>query len=241
VNLHYPESSFGKQGWTWPLLAALVFCLGCAAAPPYRPSVAGIKKVLLVGFPGQVYDGHKSSPVLTLAEAKLAMASNFEIQVDPRDLNGLMLVTRGRRGEPCLTFKTEVRQESAVVNKAGVIALAREKQVDAVMIGGLRLSEGTELRLYGSADQGGRLALSQRDMDRTALHILRDSQSDVTLVAILVAADGSCRWHGVMETSLDFATGLKSTVGFGLASRDEVAYERLDRGLTYLFMTLPKP
>lgn len=240
--MHYPESSFGKQGWTWPLLAALVFCLGCAAAPPYRPSVAGIKKVLLVGFPGQVYDGqNKSSPVLSLAEAKLAMASNFEIQVDTRDLNGLLLVTRGRRGEPCLTFKTEVRQESAVVDKAGVIALAREKQVDAVMIGGFRLSEGGGLRLYGSAGQGGRLALSQRDMDRTAVRILGDSESDVSLVAILVAADGSCRWHGEMETSLDFATGLKSIAGFGLASRDEVAYERLDRGLTYLFMTLPKP
>jgi len=239
--LNYPGSYVGKQGWAWLLLAPLLFSLGCATTPAYRPSVGGIKKVLLVGFPGQVYnDQNKRCRVINLAAAKLAIASNFEVQVDTRDLEDLPLVTRGRRGESCLTFKTEVRLESAVVDKAGVIALAREKKVDAVMIGGLKLSESKGFRLYGSGDQGGRLALSQRDMDRTATRILGDTDSDVTLEAVLVGADGSCRWHGEMETTLDFDTGLKSVGGFGLASREGVAYERLDRGLTHLFLALPK-
>ncbi|MBW1990751.1 MAG: hypothetical protein JRI59_01205 [Deltaproteobacteria bacterium] len=240
--MYYRRSSFGKQGLTGALLAALVFCLGCAATPPYRPSAVGIKRVLLVGFPGQVYDEQNNpSPVLTLAATKLAAASNFEVQADPRDLSDLGLVTRGRRGEPCLTFKTEVRRESAVVNKTKVIALAREKQVDAVMIGGFKLSESEGLSIHESEGQGNRLALSRRDMDREARRILGDAESDVILEAILVAADGSCRWHGEMETSLDLATGLKSVVGFGLAPEQVVAYERLERGLTHLFMTLPKP
>jgi hypothetical protein len=230
--LHFPKNFFAAQVLRWLFLAAVLSCFGCATTPAHRPSVANIQKVLLVGFPGQVYDEQsKAWQVLNLAETKLAAASHFQVQVDNRDPGDL--VSRGRRGEACLTFKVEDRQESAMVDKATIIALAQEKQVDAVMIGALKLS--------GAGDQGDRLALSPRDMDHTARRMLKDSDSNVTLEAILVAADGNCRWHGEMETSLGFISGIKSVAGAGLlVSRDQVAYERLDRGLVFLFMTLPK-
>lgn len=219
----------------WLLPAALVFMVGCAAAPPTpRPSIAGIQKVLLVGFPGRVYDDRgKKRSVIDLAANRLATATDFEVQVEPRDILELQLI-RWREDEPCLTFKMPDPDETAAVDPDRVMTLAREKQVDAVMIGALRLypARGTEARL----------ALGKRQVKKgKVLDILEDAESDVILEAILVGADGSCRWHGKKETSLSVDVGLKSLATFGMSYRDEVAYDRIDRGLTYLFMTLPKP
>jgi len=229
----YSKPSFGLQGCGWLILAVAISGLGCASTPKHQPSVAGIKKVLLVGFPGKVYDDmNKGRRILHLAESKLAMASNFNIVTDDRDPQELQLIQWGRWGEPCLTFKMLDPEESATVDTAKVITLAQEKNVDAVMIGALRL--------YAARGGEYRLALTQSGMRSKGEEILDDAESEVTLEAILVGADGSCRWHGQKETSLSLGTGLKSLALLGRGG-DEVAYERIDRGLTYLFANLPKP
>lgn len=217
------------------LLMAAFFLVGCASTTPdYRPSIAGIKKVLLVGFPGKVYDDrNKGRRVLDLAETNLAMVSNFDIQVDPHPLRDLRLLQWGHEGEPCLTFKMLEVGESATVDVDRVIALAREKGVDAVMIGGLRL--------YPRSSEEPHLALNRRNLSSKDADILNDPESDVFIEAILVGADGSCRWHGRKETSLSISTGLKSMVTFGIGTQDEVAYDRIVRGLKYLFLLLPQP
>lgn len=215
------------------MVAVLFFGLGCASTPEPRPSIAGINKVLLVGFPGKVYDDmNKGRPILSLAETKLAMASNFDITTDDRDLRDLQLVQWGQVGTPCLTFKMLDPEESATVATERVMELAREKNVDAIMIGGLRL--------YAARGGEYHLALTKSVMRRKGEEILGDAESDVILEAILVGADGNCRWHGQKETSMSLGTGLKSLALLGRAG-DEVAYDRIERGLTYLFANLPKP
>jgi len=232
--LNQSKSSFGLWVCSGLILPAMIFYLGCASTPAPQPSIAGINKVLLVGFPGKVWDDmNKGRRILHIAENKLALASNFDIVTDDRDPQELELIQWGRWGDPCLTFKMVERDDSALVDVNRVISLAQKKNVDAIMIGALRL--------YGA--RGGKyyLALTNSCMRSKGEDILGDAESDVTLEAILVGADGSCRWHGLKETSTSLGTGLKSMVLFGKGVADEVAYDRVERGLTYLFVTLPKP
>ncbi len=241
----FDPRSFGrKQDRVSVLLAALLFIAGCASGPAPRPTVAGISKVLVVGFPGQVYDqGDRGRAILKLAKDKLMAASNFEVLVDSRDLQELGLVNWGSRGEPCLTFRMENPRQAAALNKDRIMALAKENQVEAVMVGGVKLFKSAGYSPGPSTtddEEDGHLALRARDMGGVGLRLLGDADSGVTLEAILVGADGSCRWHGEIKTSLGAASGLKSMAGVGLISRQEIAYERITRGLEQLFLTLPK-
>ena len=238
------KTSYMGKAVSGLLLTWLVMGLGCAGGPAPRPTVAGLKKVLLVGFPGQVYDHqNKAVDILTLAQGKLTAASEFVVEVDKRDLHELDLVTWGRGGEACLTFKMGYGRDSATVAKDRLVALAQKKQVDAVMVGGFKLYKTAGYSPGGTADSegtDGHLALRQRDMGGKALRLLGDTDSGVILEAILVAADGSCRWHGHTEATLGAVSGLKSLSGVGLISPEEIAYERVTRGLSHLFLTLPK-